>query len=192
MKAKKILIIDHFDSFTYNLQQYVGEQESNVEVLRTNMPFAKLEAAQPTHLILSPGPGHPGEVELFRQAIEFWGNKIPILGVCLGHQALALSVGAEIGRSDKIMHGKESLVYHDEEGIFEGLKNPFTVMRYHSLVVNRESCKQNGLEITSWTDAGEVMGIRYKDNNLISGVQFHPESLFTEDGKKLLMNFLKL
>lgn len=189
---KKILIIDHFDSFTYNLQQCIGEQESDVAVMRTNASFADLKRVQPTHLILSPGPGHPGEVECFGQAIEFWKSKIPILGVCLGHQALALFAGAEIERSDKIMHGKESLVYHDEEGIFEGLKNPLAVMRYHSLVVNRESCKQNGLEITSRTDAGEVMGIRYKDNHLISGVQFHPESLFTEDGKKLLMNFLKL
>ncbi|MEK7097392.1 MAG: aminodeoxychorismate/anthranilate synthase component II [Patescibacteria group bacterium] len=188
---RKILIVDHFDSFTYNLQQYVGELESDVVVARTNVPFAELKMVCPTHLILSPGPGHPGEVECFSRAIEFWESKIPILGVCLGHQALALAVGAKIERNHLIMHGKESFAHHNGQGIFKGLKNPLTVMRYHSLVANKESCEKKGLEVTAWTDEGEIMGIRYRKNPLVNGIQFHPESLFTEEGKRLLMNFLE-
>lgn len=189
---RKILIIDHFDSFTYNLQQYIGEIESNILVMRTNAPFEMIKKAQPTHLVLSPGPGHPRDVRCFGQAIEYWEDKIPILGVCLGHQALALAAGAEIKRNYRIMHGKESVIQHNGKGIFSGVDNPLVVMRYHSLVVAKEDCETSNLEITAWTEDGEVMGVRYRDNPMMNGVQFHPESLFTQGGKKILENFLSI
>ena len=189
---KTTLILDHFDSFTYNLVQYVEELVSEVKTVRTDVLFEEIKNIQPTHLILSPGPGHPSEVGRFKEAIEYWKNKIPILGVCLGHQALALAAGAAIQRNYRIMHGKTSLTYHNGEGVFKGIRNPLTVMRYHSFVTDRKTCEENGLEITAWTNEKEIMAVRYKNNPLISGIQFHPESIFTESGKKIILNFLKL
>lgn len=188
----KVLIIDHFDSFTYNLVQYIGELGANSEVIRTNTKLAELKKLAPTHVVLSPGYGHPNNVNCFLDAIKYWKNKIPILGVCLGHQAIALSVGTKIIKSERVMHGKRSYINHNGASIFHGLPSPFIVGRYHSLIVNSNGCEKNGLETIAWTDKDEIMAIRLKNNHNVIGVQFHPESILTENGKKLLLNFLEL
>lgn len=208
-----ILIIDHFDSFTWNLYQYIGELGYGPEVVRSDISFSALAPYAPTHLILSPGEGHPKDVKNFHEALDCWKGKIPILGVCLGHQAIAHHFGATVFRNTYgVMHGKTSQIYHHGNGIFNNLPQPFTAMRYHSLVADPNTCIPNGLEITAWTDKNEVMAIQSRNYPHLYGVQFHPESYFTAEirvtpkddgkikqvaiithyGKMLLKNFLEL
>lgn len=188
---KKALIIDHFDSFTYNLLQYIGEMDVDVQVARTDTKLAELEKMEPDYAVLSPGYGHPKDVNCFQEAIKLWQGKIPILGVCLGHQAIALSKRVDVKRNFRLMHGKQSYICHNGSELFNGLPNPFLAGRYHSLVVDKNDCEARGLEVIAWTEKNEVMAIRCKDNPCIIGIQFHPESLLTPDGKKLLANFLQ-
>lgn len=189
-KQKQALIIDHFDSFTYNLLQYIGELGVIVSVIRTDHP-GELKNFNPDFIVLSPGYGHPRDVKRFREAINLWGGKIPILGVCLGCQAIALAKGAEIKRNFRLMHGKQSPVFHNGDTLFNGMPNPFFAGRYHSLVANKEDCEANGLEVIAWTKENEVMAIRHKTSSCVVGIQFHPESFLTPEGKKLLENFLQ-
>jgi len=186
-----ILLIDNYDSFTYNLYQYLGELGSAVRVVRNDaLGVDEALALGPEAVVVSPGPGTPEQagisVELVRQA----AGRIPVLGVCLGHQSLGRAFGARVVRARKIMHGKTSEIHHDGRGIFAGIKSPFTATRYHSLVVDREglpSC----LEISAWTDDGVIMGLRHLQHPL-DGVQFHPESILTLSGKDVLQNFLSI
>jgi anthranilate synthase/aminodeoxychorismate synthase-like glutamine amidotransferase len=187
--AQSVLILDHFDSFTYNLFQCLAAAGSEVEIIRTNVSFDEIKQRNPTRLILSPGPGHPAAVGVFHQAIDHWAGQIPILGVCLGHQALGLSIGAKVVRADRQMHGKTSLVHHTGEGLFRGLSNPFQAMRYHSLVVE-DIPLEKGRRL-AWTDQAEVMGLEVLMEPSIVGVQFHPESYYTPEGEQLLRNFLE-
>lgn len=192
MKRKKeVLIIDHFDSFTYNLLQYIGELGVGVKVARTDIELGELKKLHPDFLVLSPGFGRPADVNCFQEAIKLWNGIIPILGVCLGHQAIALAKGAEITKNFRIMHGKSSLVYHNNDSLFDNVSNPFLAGRYHSLAASKEACEANGLEVIAWTEENEVMAIRDKNSSCLIGVQFHPESILTPDGKKLLANFLR-
>jgi anthranilate synthase/aminodeoxychorismate synthase-like glutamine amidotransferase len=185
-----ILVIDNYDSFTYNLVQYVGELGKEVEVYRNDkITLEEIEALSPESIIISPGPGRPDEAGISKSVIQTFAGKIPILGVCLGHQCIAEVHGAEVARGSRIMHGKVSQIYHNEKGIFKGIPSPFMATRYHSLIVKPESLKDL-LELTAWTDRDEVMGLRHKDKNLW-GVQFHPESILTDEGKNILRNFLE-
>lgn len=195
----KILIIDNYDSFTYILKQYFGELGGNPEVFfHDQITVSQIKRMKPTHIVLSPGPGtveHKKDVGVMFDVIEEFYKKIPILGVCLGHQAIGKFFGAKIVRALKIMHGKRSVIHHNESGIFNGIKNPLTVMRYHSLVLqNAKSPKSKNakdvIQITSQTDDGVIMGIQHKEYPVF-GVQFHPESLGTPEGKKIIRNFLK-
>lgn len=185
-----ILIIDNYDSFTYNLFHYLGELGEFCEVYRNDMIDLRIiEEKRPKGLVISPGPRTPKEAGISLSAILHMAGKIPILGVCLGHQCIGLAFGGRIIRAKLLMHGKTSLIYHDGKTIYKGLPNPFEAIRYHSLVVERESLPRC-LEITAETEDGEIMGIRHK-NFPIEGVQFHPESIMTEGGKLLLKNFLE-
>lgn len=197
---ERVLIFDHFDSFTHNLAQAFMGLAADVAIVRTDTPFELLRDCDPTHIVLSPGPGHPDKVTLFGRAIRHWQGTIPILGVCLGHQAIARSVLGAVERNYRLMHGKTSLIHHTGDGIFTGLPNPFTAMRYHSLVV-RPPHRDKGAwstgdgdeyEVIAWTEEGEVMGIRLVAHPNVIGGQFHPESYKTEVGEQLLANFLAL
>ena len=190
--ARPVLILDHFDSFTYNLVQYVEGWGKTVKVARTNTLFADIANCYPSRVVLSPGPGHPQDVILFHQAITAWAGKIPILGVCLGHQAISLHAGAKVVRNYRLMHGKTSLVHHNGHRLFAGMDNPFEACRYHSLVVGKEDAESHGLEVIAWTEEGEVMAIGNKRHKNLLGVQFHPESIFTQGGEKIIKNFLGL
>ncbi|USH04037.1 aminodeoxychorismate/anthranilate synthase component II [Grimontia kaedaensis] len=188
-----LLIIDNYDSFTYNLYQYFCQLGVEVEVHRNDaITLADIEALAPSHLVISPGPCTPDDAGISLQAIEYFAGKLPILGVCLGHQALAQVFGGKVIRAKQVMHGKTSPVVHRDCGVFQSLNNPLTVTRYHSLVVEANSLP-DCFEITAWTevDGGfdEIMGIRHKTLDL-EGVQFHPESILTEQGHQLLQNFL--
>ena len=187
---KNVLIIDNYDSFTYILKQYSGELKANPEVfLNDKITVAQIKKLKPTHIVLSPGPGtveEPKDVGIMLKVIEAFYQKIPILGVCLGHQAIGKFFGAEIDRAFKIMHGKRSQIYHEKGGIFKGLESPFEAMRYHSLILKKVKAP---LHETAWADKHNVMGIQH-EKYPVFGVQFHPESLGTPDGKKLLRNFL--
>lgn len=184
------LILDHYDSFTYNLKQYLAEIGVKlVRVVRTSENLADVARLRPARIILSPGPGHPRDVFLFLEVILRFGYLIPILGVCFGHQAIACAIGACVERNLRVMHGKESLVFHGGDTLYAGVPNPFIAMRYHSLVVTREECQRTGLIVTATTEEGEVMGIRDPQYPNVVGVQFHPESIFTEHGKQILKNF---
>lgn len=186
-----ILIIDNYDSFTYNLYQYIGEIASDVRVYRNDVISLKeIEEMSPEKIIISPGPCSPREAGISIDVIKHFAGKIPILGVCLGHQAIGAAFGGRIMRSPEIMHGKTSLIYHDDKTIFRGIQNPFEATRYHSLVIDRKSLP-NSLTVSAWTSNGLIMGVRHKEY-LIEGVQFHPESILTKVGKDLLKNFLKL
>ncbi len=183
-----ILLIDNYDSFTYNLVQLLEQLDQVVSVYRNdeiNMPG--IEALRPTALMVSPGPGSPADSGISMTAISRLGEKIPVLGVCIGHQAIAAAFGGRVVRADRIMHGKTSRIFHDGRHIFKGLANPFEAVRYHSLVVERESMP-DCLEISAWTEQGEIMGLRHRQYR-IEGVQFHPESILTEAGKSILHNF---
>jgi para-aminobenzoate synthetase component 2 len=186
-----ILVIDNYDSFTYNLVQYVGELGKEVVVHRNDKITPKeIGALSPESIIISPGPGRPDDAGVSKDVIRTFTGKIPILGVCLGHQCIAEVYGAEIVRGSRIMHGKVSEIYHDGEGIFKGIPSPFIATRYHSLIVKAGTLK-DPLELVAWTKDEVVMGLRHKEENLW-GVQFHPESILTVEGKNVLKNFLKL
>jgi len=186
-----LLMIDNYDSFTYNLVQYLGELGEDIRVFRNNkITIAEVEQMNPDRIVISPGPCTPNEAGISVGTIRHFAGKIPILGVCLGHQSIGAAFGGDIIRAPLLMHGKTSMVHHDGTTIYEGLPNPFIATRYHSLIIKKETMP-SCLEITAWTDDGEIMGVRHKEF-IIEGVQFHPESILTTSGKDLLRNFLKL
>lgn len=186
-----LLMIDNYDSFTYNLVQYFGELGEDVRVFRNDkITIGEIESMEPERIVISPGPCTPREAGISIEVIRHFAGKMPILGVCLGHQSIGAAFGGEIVRAPRLMHGKTSMIYHDGRTIFEGLPNPFEATRYHSLVIRKETLP-DCLEITAWTEEGEIMGVRHRDF-IIEGVQFHPESILTRVGKDLLRNFLKL
>jgi anthranilate synthase component 2 len=186
-----LLMIDNYDSFTFNLVQYLGELGETVLVKRNDeVTLADIEAMAPARIVISPGPCSPLEAGISVPAIERFAGKLPILGVCLGHQSIGQAFGGRIVHAKTLMHGKTSLMSHTGVGVFEGLPSPYRITRYHSLVIERETCP-SCLEITAWTDDGEIMGVRHKTLP-IEGVQFHPESIMTEHGHGLLKNFLKM
>jgi anthranilate synthase component 2 len=187
-------MIDNYDSFTYNIVQYLGELGAEVEVFRNDeitldQMGARLKAGQLDRLVISPGPCSPNEAGISVAAIAHFAGKLPILGVCLGHQAIGAAFGGKIIRAQQLMHGKTSIISTTQEGVFAGLPAQFTVNRYHSLAINRPSCPPC-LKITAWTDDGEIMGVKHHTLD-IEGVQFHPESILTEHGHAMLKNFLK-
>lgn len=185
-----ILIIDHYDSFTQNLVQYVGELGFTIHVLRNDqISVEEINKLKPTHIILSPGPGNPEDTGSSLSLIKYFANKIPILGVCLGHQSIAYVYGGKIKQLDKPVHGKVSEILHNNKDIFEKLPNPFLAARYHSLVVEASTIP-NDLEVTAWTKDKKIMGFRHKEYKLLRGIQFHPESVWTEFGKSIIKNFL--
>ena len=186
-----LLLIDNYDSFTYNLYQYLTELGEDIEVLRNDVfSLAEISGLNPSGVVISPGPGVPSKAGLTEKLIEEFSRKIPMLGVCLGHQAIAEVFGGKIIKSAQLMHGKCGDVFHDGRGLFSGMPSPFTAARYHSLIVERKSLPEC-LEITAWSRENEIMGIRHKDYPLF-GAQFHPESIMTEGGKNFLANFLKI
>ncbi|MCK9532940.1 MAG: aminodeoxychorismate/anthranilate synthase component II [Gammaproteobacteria bacterium] len=191
-----LLMIDNYDSFTYNLVQYLGELGADVQVHRNDrITVGEIERLAPDHLMISPGPCTPNEAGVSVAAIEHFAGKLPILGVCLGHQSIGQAFGGTIVHARETMHGKTSPVHHKNLGVFAGLTNPFEATRYHSLVIDKASCPEV-LEVTAWTQdadgsVDEIMGVRHKTFN-IEGVQFHPESILTQHGHDLLANFLKL
>jgi para-aminobenzoate synthetase component 2 len=184
-----ILVIDNYDSFTYNLVQYLGEIGEQVVVYRNDeIDHQGIAALSPTHIVISPGPCTPNESGVSLTLLEEFKGKIPILGVCLGHQAIGQAFGGEVIRAERLMHGKTSEIFHDGKMIFQGLPNPFIATRYHSLLVRRDNLPAC-LEITAQTKEGEIMGLRHKEYR-IEGVQFHPESIISEHGHQLLRNFI--
>jgi len=186
-----LLMIDNYDSFTYNIVQYFGELREDVHVFRNDqITLEEIERLSPARLVISPGPCSPEEAGISVAAIRHFAGKLPILGVCLGHQSIGAAFGGEIVRSSTLMHGKTSLIHHDGKGLFTGLQNPFNATRYHSLVVERSSFP-DCLEINAWVEEGEVMGLRHRELP-IWGVQFHPESILTEGGMDILRNFLEM
>jgi len=184
-----ILMIDNYDSFTYNLVQYLGEMGQQLKVFwNDKVTVEEIEQMSPERIVISPGPCTPNEAGISVETIRHFAGKVPILGVCLGHQSIGQAFGGEIVRAPRLMHGKTSMIHHDGEGVFAGLPNPFEATRYHSLVIRRETMP-DCLQITAETDQREVMGVRHKEFP-IEGVQFHPESILTKEGKKLLANFV--
>ncbi|CAG4885042.1 aminodeoxychorismate synthase, subunit II [Georgfuchsia toluolica] len=184
-----LLMIDNYDSFTYNLVQYFGELGEDVRVFRNDaITPGEIAALKPDHIVISPGPCSPNEAGISVATIKRFAGKVPLLGVCLGHQSIGAAFGGEIVHAIKPMHGKTSLVHHLDQGVFAGLPNPFTATRYHSLAIRRDTLP-DCLEVTAWTDDGEIMGVRHKTFE-VEGVQFHPESILTEHGHDLLKNFL--
>lgn len=186
-----LLMIDNYDSFTYNIVQYFGQLGEEVHVHRNDkITLAEIKALQPARIVISPGPCSPEEAGISVAAITHFAGKIPILGVCLGHQSIGAAFGGNVVRSSSLMHGKTSPIYHDNTGLFKGLSNPFQATRYHSLIVDRPTLPEC-LETTAWVENGEIMGLRHKLLP-IWGVQFHPESILTEGGMELLQNFLDI
>jgi anthranilate synthase component II len=192
-----ILVIDNYDSFTYNLVQYLGELGNDgltvaqeIQVHRNDqITLEEIEALKPDGIVISPGPGRPEDSGISPQVIETMGASIPILGVCLGHQGIGQVFGGVITAAPELMHGKISPIHHTGQGVFAGLENPFPATRYHSLVIDRDSCPGE-LEITAWVEDGTIMGVRHRQYPQLQGVQFHPESILTTSGKQLLKNFL--
>ena len=192
-----ILVIDNYDSFTYNLVQYLGELLPEFPALgeilvkrNDEINIEEVKQLNPAGVVISPGPGRPEEAGVSLDIIQEMGAKTPILGVCLGHQSMGLMYGGKVVSAPYLMHGKTSQIYHTGVGILEGLANPFTATRYHSLVIDRQNCP-DVLEVTAWTEDDIIMGVRHKQYPHVQGVQFHPESILTEAGKDLLRNFLK-
>jgi anthranilate synthase component 2 len=191
-----LLMIDNYDSFTYNLVQYFGELGAEVQVYRNDkIDIAGIEQLAPDHLVISPGPCTPNEAGISVEAINHFAGKIPVLGVCLGHQSIGQAFGGKIVHAGAIMHGKTSSVIHNDKGVFKGLTNPFEATRYHSLVIEKESLP-DCLEITAWTEDAEgnldeIMGVQHREL-IVQGVQFHPESILTEHGHDMLKNFLEM
>jgi anthranilate synthase component 2 len=184
-----LLMIDNYDSFTYNLVQYFSELGTEVEVFRNDeITVDQIEKKNPQYIVVSPGPCTPNEAGISVPTIKYFAGKIPLLGVCLGHQSIGQAFGGKIIHAKTLMHGKTSLIHHVSNSVFNGLPDPFTATRYHSLVIERESIP-DCLEITAWTDDGEIMGVRHK-TLAVHGVQFHPESILTEHGHDMLKNFL--
>jgi anthranilate synthase component 2 len=185
-----LLMIDNYDSFTYNLVQYLGELGEDVRVFRNDeIALDEVAMLAPRAIVISPGPCTPKEAGISVPLIERFAGDIPILGVCLGHQAIGQAFGGRIVHAKRVMHGKTSPIHHEGQGVFAGLPNPLTATRYHSLVIERESLPAS-LKITAWTDDGEIMGVRHREK-AVEGVQFHPESILTEAGHDLLRNFLR-
>lgn len=184
-----ILMIDNYDSFTYNLVQYLGEMGEELKVIRNDQTsICEIGELDPQFLMISPGPCSPNEAGISLEAIKSNAGKTPIFGVCLGHQAIAQVFGGEVVRAERLMHGKTSMVYHDGKTIFAGIENPFPAARYHSLIVKKDNLP-DCLEVSAWTEEGEIMAIRHKSLP-VEGVQFHPESILTTSGKQLLRNFI--
>jgi len=184
-----LLMIDNYDSFTYNLVQYLGELGEEVKVVRNDdLGVDAIEQLAPGRIVLSPGPCTPNEAGVSLAVIERFKGRIPILGVCLGHQAIGQAFGGKVVRAKTLMHGKVSRVHHSGEGVFRGLPTPYDATRYHSLAIERASCPDE-LEVTAWTEDGEIMGVRHRSLP-VEGVQFHPESILTQHGHALLRNFL--
>lgn len=184
-----ILMIDNYDSFTFNLVQYLGELGEEIKVYRNDkIRLDEIIKIKPDHIVISPGPCTPNEAGISLAVIKELGGKIPILGVCLGHQSIGQVYGGTVVRAENLMHGKTSLIYHDGRTIFADIPSPFTATRYHSLIVEKDSLP-DCFEISAWTDQGEIMGLRHKELP-VEGVQFHPESILTQHGKKMLNNFI--
>ena len=184
-----LLMIDNYDSFTYNLVQYLGELGEDVKVVRNDdLGVDGIEKLAPERIVLSPGPCTPNEAGVSLAVIERFKGRVPILGVCLGHQAIGQAFGGKVVRAKTLMHGKVSRVHHSGEGVFRGLPTPYDATRYHSLAIERASCPDE-LEVTAWTEDGEIMGVRHRSLP-VEGVQFHPESILTQHGHALLRNFL--
>ena len=195
---KMLLVIDNYDSFTYNLVQYLGELSSDFSLAKTikvirndEISIEGIRQLKPSAILLSPGPGNPDESGVCLEAISKFSGEIPILGVCLGHQAIAQSYGGKIIPANELMHGKTSQIFHKGKGIFKGLPNPLIATRYHSLIAERKSLP-DCLEVTAWLEDGTIMGIKHNHFQNLQGVQFHPESVLTESGHELLANFLEL
>jgi len=185
-----LLLIDNYDSFTYNLFQYLSELGEEVVVVRNDKTtLEEIDRMKPQRIVISPGPSTPLRAGISNDVVRHFGSRLPILGICLGHQCIGYSYGGSIGQAERIMHGKSSLIYHNSQGVLAGLPNPFSAIRYHSLTVQREGLP-DCLEITAWTDDGTIMGLRHHQYP-VEGVQFHPESFMTEVGKDLLKNFLR-
>ena len=191
-----LIMIDNYDSFTYNLVQYLGELKADVKVFRNDeISINEIEKMTPDHLVISPGPCTPNEAGISIAAIKHFAGKLPILGVCLGHQSIGQAFGGKVIHAREIMHGKTSMMHHNNSGVFKDIESPFEATRYHSLVVEKESLP-DCLEITSWTETAdgqidEIMGLRHKEL-AIEGVQFHPESILSQHGHKMLQNFLEM
>jgi anthranilate synthase component II len=186
----KLLMVDNYDSFTFNLVQYFGELGAEVEVFRNDeITVEGIAARKPDRLVISPGPCSPAEAGISVEAIRHFAGKLPVLGVCLGHQSIGAAFGGRIIRAQQLMHGKTSEITTKRQGVFAGLPERFTVNRYHSLAIERETCPAD-LEVTAWTADGEIMGVRHK-SLAVQGVQFHPESILTEHGHAMLKNFLE-
>ena len=184
-----LLLIDNYDSFTYNLYQYLSELGEEVQVFRNDkISLADIEKLAPELIVISPGPGTPQQAGISNDVIRHFGPRLPVLGVCLGHQCLGYSFGGRVQGAGEIKHGKSSLIHHDGRGLFEGLPEPFPAIRYHSLAVMRDDLP-DCLEVSAWTENGIIMGLRHREYP-IEGVQFHPESIMTEVGKDLLRNFI--
>jgi len=190
VEKNMLVMIDNYDSFTYNLVQYFGQLGEEVRVFRNDqIDLAGLEASRPNRLVISPGPCSPNEAGISLAAIRHFAGRIPILGVCLGHQAIGAAFGGNVIRAPRLMHGKTSLIYHDGKDLFYGLPSPFEATRYHSLIVERQSLPET-LAVSAQTAVGEIMGLRHREL-AVYGVQFHPESILTTEGLNLLRNFLK-
>jgi len=186
-----LLLIDNYDSFTYNLYQYLSELGEDVQVFRNDkISLDRMEELAPELIAISPGPGTPQQAGISNEVIKHFGKRLPVLGVCLGHQCIGYSFGGTVAGAGEIKHGKSSLVHHDGRGLYQGLPNPFPAIRYHSLAVMRDGLPEC-LEVSAWTENGIIMGLRHREYP-IEGVQFHPESIMTEIGKDLLRNFLEM
>ena len=186
-----LVVIDNYDSFTYNLVQYFGELGAEMKVLRNDaVTVEQLRELKPSRICISPGPCTPNEAGISCEVIEAFAGSVPIFGVCLGHQSIGQVFGGEVVRAEQLMHGKTSMIHHQDESVFKGLSNPFEATRYHSLIVKKETLP-DCLEVTAWTDDGVIMGLKHKELN-VHGVQFHPESILTDEGKQILKNFLEM
>lgn len=184
-----LLLVDNYDSFTYNLFQYLSEIGEEVVVVRNDeITVAEIEKMKPERIVISPGPSTPKNAGISNEVIRHFGTKLPILGVCLGHQCIGYTYGGTVSGAKQIMHGKSSKIHHTGQGVFAGLPDPFSAIRYHSLAVKRDSLP-DCLEVTAWTEDGEIMGMRHKTHQ-VEGIQFHPESFMTEHGKDILKNFI--